>query len=132
MDVLKTIKVGVVGSRRRNTSEDYQKLLKTVEHVLLTYGEVCDIIFVSGGCKQGADNFIKEMSSELGTELIEHLPVLKDDMQYRDRVKAYYARNELIAKDSDFVIAMPHKSRLGGTESTIRYCEQLGKPVILI
>lgn len=129
----KTIKVGVVGSRRRDSDEDF-KLIYSYGYSLLKKARKAnaELIFVSGGCKQGADRFIKSFCEHNNVQLIEHLPKIKDNSIYIETVEAYYARNKLIAQDSNFIIAMVAPDRTGGTENTIKYTKELGKDVVLI
>lgn len=103
--------IGIVGSRRRNTSEDFQKVRATFFHECYVHGDQ----IVSGGCSTGADNF---------AELIAK--------QYQIPIKIYYAewnrlgrgagfaRNGLIARDADVLIACVAPDRTGGTEDTIK------------
>lgn len=133
----KIIKVGVVGSRRRNSDKD-EKIIFNYALALLRKAHKANIelAFVSGGCKQGADSFIRKFCDLYPIELIEHLPKL-DGLEGHNKnywmvVEAYYARNKLIAEDSNFIIAMVAPDRTGGTENTIKYAKELGKDVILI
>lgn len=73
-----------------------------------------EIKFVSGGCAKGADHFIAEICKESNLKLTEHLPVFNEGMAYYDRVKAYYARNRLIAEDADILLAMVAPDRTRG------------------
>jgi hypothetical protein len=43
--------------------------------------------------------------------------------------KTYYARNQLVAKDCDRVVAFVASDRKGGTEDTIKRALKAGKPV---
>lgn len=51
------MKIGIVGSRKRNTIQDKQLIEQYLKNV--TISEI-----VSGGCKQGADKFAEEISVE--------------------------------------------------------------------
>lgn len=133
----KVIRVGVVGSRRRNSDKDHS-LIYSYGYSLIRKAKKAnaELIFVSGGCKEGADSFIKSFCENHKIQLIEHLPKLEGlqghNKNYWMIVEAYYARNKLIAEDSNFIIAMVAADRTGGTENTIKYAEELGKDVILI
>lgn len=120
------------GSRRRATYWDYRKLLDSLTYLLCKH-EGHTFTFVSGGCASGGDAFCVEIASELEIPVTTHLPQLKDDMEYHERVKAYYARNYLIAQDSDLLIALVSKDRTGGVENTIYYMDKVfKKPVVLL
>jgi len=115
--------IGVVGSRRRNTGEDRQRVYLTIHHHRQYVGG--NTMLVSGGCPQGADLFAEEYADMHRLPIIRHLP---DRTQLRDDVPARaayaiiaYARNELIAKDADTLIACVAPDRKGGTENTIKH-----------
>jgi predicted Rossmann fold nucleotide-binding protein DprA/Smf involved in DNA uptake len=114
--------VGVVGSRRRNRHADYQLLKETLSG-MLDKGDV----LVSGGCKQGADAFAEIIARDEGLSILIH---------HADWVGlgkgAGFARNTLIAEDSDMLVAVVASDRTGGTEDTVRKAEKLGKKVILL
>ena len=105
--VIQMTVIGVVGSRRRNTGEDRQRVYLTIHHHRQYVGG--NTMLVSGGCPQGADLFAEEYADMHRLPIIRHLP---DRTQLRDDVPARaayaiiaYARNELIAKDADTLIA---------------------------
>lgn len=118
--------IGIVGSRRRNTFVDHDLVVDALEDVYET-GDV----MVSGGCKQGADSFAKDihLNTNGAVRLIEFLP----DSQKREHLikeknvphRAAHAivnneRNTLIAERSDILIACVASDRKGGTEDTIK------------
>jgi len=128
--------IGVVGSRRRDSGEDRQLVYKTIHHLRQRIGG--NTILVSGGCPKGADLFAEEYAEIHRLPIIRHLP---DQTQLREDVPkraAYaiinYARNELIAKDADVLIACVALDRKGGTEDTIRKFKKLhpDREVILV
>lgn len=114
--------VGVVGSRERKDRDSIHNLIDSLDPEK-------DIV-VSGGC-WGPDKWAAERARERGIEVIEHLPKIRPEMTYSQRVQAYYDRNMLIAKDCDILYAFVSKSRKGGTENTIKYAKALNKKVIL-
>jgi hypothetical protein len=70
---------------------------------------------VSGGCKQGADKFAEIIADKWGIPTIIHNP------EYETYGKAAtFVRNDLVAKDSDILIACVSKDRTGGTEDCIK------------
>ena len=107
------MKVGIVGSRRRNSNDDYQKVLRQVENCAFFFNE--DIELVSGGCARGADSFAEQIAKNLGYDITIHRP----DYHKYFRT-APFVRNDLIAKESDILIACVAEDRKGGTEDTIR------------
>src|SRR5882762_2717296 len=79
-----SIYVGIVGTRRRDTIEDYKTVLQTFvkETCRLTGGDMCGwlslaqerIVIVSGGCKQGGDRFAETIAERFFCRKIIHLP----------------------------------------------------------
>jgi len=59
--------IGIVGSRRRNSVEDYVKLKKT----FLEIYKPGDTI-VSGGCPKGADRMAEQLAEELNIPIKIH------------------------------------------------------------
>jgi len=121
----KKIHIGIVGSRRRASDADLRIVYEIVE-------SHPDAVIVSGGCPKGADAFAEIAAEELGNETIIHLPQKPPKGSPRwAYTKANYARNTLIAEDSDILYALVHEDRKGGTEDTIKKGEKLGKKIIL-
>lgn len=125
--------IGIVGTRSRDSHEDY---LVTRETFLEIYEDGDKI--ASGGCPQGGDRFAEILALELGLtqengKLIIHKPDLPPDgSPYYDFVKAYHARNTLIAEDADILIAVVSSKRKGGTEDTIKKAIRLNKKIIIV
>ena len=118
------MRIGIVGSRRRDTVGDKELIKRYVisqSHIITTPENT--IGYVSGGCKQGADKFIKEICEELHYNLKEFLPIFPTDKEltYSDRVKAYYSRNKQIADYVDKLVVLRAPDHKGGTENTIKY-----------
>ena len=114
--------IGIIGSRRRDSIQDYEACVKAFAQVY----EPGDRI-VSGGCPKGGDRFAELIAEDCGIPIILH----KADWNRYGR-GAGYQRNGYIARDSDILIAVVSTDRLGGTEDTIRKAEKLGKKVILV
>ena len=126
--------IGIVGSRRRNSQEDYNQ----AEKAFLEIYEKGDSL-VSGGCPIGADRFAEIISSKFNVHI---------DIHYPDKTKldpeklpmnpkwAYaeinFARNTLIARDCDVLIAQVASDRKGGTEDTILKAQIFKKKIILL
>lgn len=130
---MKILKVGIVGSRMRNSIRDKQLLKDALMYVLRRYPDFT-IHLVSGGCPKGADSFAEELAEELGMEISIHYPDLSEWIEPVQRwqfAKSAYERNTLIADECDILIAIwDSKSR--GTNDTIQKVDKLGKPVVLL
>lgn len=119
------MRIGIVGSRRRNTVGDYEKVLKALAKVLdenmcnarSYYGYVnVDFQLVSGGCSRGADCFVPKLNKIFCLQE----PLIHKPMYDLFGNAATFIRNSAIAKDSDVLIACVAKDRTGGTEDTIK------------
>lgn len=113
------MKLGIVGSRRRAKVEDLQILRKRVRELKPTR-------IISGGCPTGADAFAERIARELGIPILIYHPKLDSLKTYTRQqvIKAMYARNKLIAIDSEYLIAFVAEDRRGGTENTIKYFKE--------
>lgn len=117
-EILKTI--GIVGSRRRDTNDDYNKLLKAFDMV---YQEGDKI--VSGGCPKGGDAMAERLARKIGCTITIHFPAWDKHGKV-----AGFIRNGLIAQDADVLIALVADDRTGGTEDTVeKFIGKLGTPV---
>lgn len=117
-------KIGIVGSRRRNTKEDYQKVYDAFDK---NYSEG-DII-ISGGCPKGGDNFAEQIAERYDIPIT----IYKADWNKNGKI-AGFMRNTTIAAESDILIACIHESRTGGTEDTIKKFKKFhpdGKVVLI-
>lgn len=132
------IRVGIVGSRRRNTPADKVLVELALAELIAEFGYE-HIQLVSGGCPTGADHFAEELNFKYELpKMIIHYP----DKSKIDQTKPYrvayaiiaYARNELIARDSDILIACVAPDRKGGTENTIKHFQRMypGRRIILV
>lgn len=102
--------IGIVGSRRRNSSTDkelvYQKFLEVYQD-----GDC----IVSGGCPQGGDAFAEWIAKT------EQIPITIHYARWNKHGKAAgFIRNGDIANDADVLIACVAPDRKGGTEDTIK------------
>ena len=114
----KNKKIIIIGSRSRDTSEDFK----------LVYDEfkkeyVDGDIIISGGCPKGGDRFAEVIASRLGMteangQLIIHRP--KKPERHSPKyiwAKAFYDRNTVVAKeaeDNTVTIACISKTKTGG------------------
>ena len=109
------MRLGIVGSRRRNSMEDF-KLVK--DKVI----ELNPERIVSGGCKEGGDDFAEEIAAEFNIPIDIYKPKLPSrGSSYSKFVKAYHNRNATIGWIVDKLIALVSDDRTGGTENTIKY-----------
>jgi hypothetical protein len=102
-------KIGIVGSRRRNSPGAYKAVLAAFNNV---YGDGDWI--VSGGCPAGGDKFAERIARDLGIPLVTFFPKWKSE-----GLPAGHNRNTHIAEESDVLIACVAFDRTGGTEDTI-------------
>ncbi len=127
------MKIGIVGSRRRKSLFDRNLLFRVIAQVIKDLPNDETITLVSGGCREGADSFAEEISRAFEIPIIIHPvptdPPIKHRGDYRDRA---YARNELIAEDSDFMYALVAPDRTGGTENTLEHMRRMKKDFITI
>jgi len=107
--------IGIIGTRRRNSDEDLEKVIET----FLKIYKLGDII-CSGGCDEGGDKFANIIAKQWGLSILTHYP---DWMAHHQR--AGFIRNTKIAKDSTVLIACVASDRKGGTEDTIEKFEKL-------
>lgn len=113
--------IGMIGSRRRNTDDDYSDCLSAFLDV---YGSGDTL--VSGGCPRGGDRFAERIARTFDVPITIHHP---------DWSKGRFAgleRNGLIARDADVLIAVVADDRRGGTEDTIRKYHALGKTDVIL
>jgi hypothetical protein len=114
--------IGIVGSRRRNTDNDFELCYATFLNIYKK-GDT----LVSGGCKQGGDRFCEILAKKYNIPIKIHYA---DWTHYGKG--AGFIRNEFIVKDSDILIALVSKDRTGGTENTIDWAKKYNKKVIIV
>lgn len=111
--MIKLQTIGIVGTRRRDTMKDKQKL----KQFLIERGWNEDVVYVSGGCREGGDRFAEELAREFGLTMVTHYAKWKKNGKFYP--SAGFKRNTFIARDSDILIAIVADDRTGGTEDTI-------------
>lgn len=129
------IKVGIVGSRRRNGPQDKELLRQALNVLLKKLKEGQSISLVSGGCPMGADRFAEELALDMRLFINIHYPnkqAMPNASRYEDFVIMYHARNTLIARECDMLIALVAEDRKGGTEDTIKKAKALNKPIVIL
>ena len=119
-------KIGIIGCRARDSDHD---LIVCIDRFFEIYEEG-DVI-VSGGCPKGGDYFAKLIHLAWGIPMITHEAKWREGGVYNRG--AGFARNGLIARDSDVVLALVtvDRSRCKGTMDTVRKTERLGKTTML-
>ena len=111
-------KIIIIGSRSRDTSEDFQLVYDEFKKWYKPGDQI-----ISGGCPKGGDRFAEVIASRLGMtekngQLVIHRP--KKPAQHSPKyiwAKAFYDRNTVVAKeaeDSTITIACISKSKTGG------------------
>ncbi len=126
------LRIGIVGSRRRNTYSD-RKIVCDIIVNLVAHNPNRKIVIVSGACPKGADKFAADAARLLNVELKEY-PVPRD-VTYPNKwafAQAAFARNRLIAEDSFVGYALVSADRTGGTENTVGHYLDLMKPIFLV
>lgn len=119
--------IGIIGSRRKNAQEDFNRLWNT----FLTVYEPGDKI-VSGGCPLGGDRFAELIAEKYNLTLDNGLLIIHyaDWDQYGKQ--AGFIRNTYIAEDADIIIALVADDRKGGTEDTLKKAMKLHKQILII
>jgi hypothetical protein len=110
------IRLGIVGSRTRDTNDDLHKVWSAYDDILER--SRLEHVIVSGGAYKGADRFATLIARDQGGKMITYFP-------YGHNVDDYYLRNERVARESDKLIACVAPDRKGGTEDTIRRFKRL-------
>ena len=114
--------IGIIGARQRDAGIDFAKVRKAFWSV----AKRGDMI-VSGGCPEGGDRFAERIAEVDRMPIRVHYPdkTKLDSVLLAKNPRAAYAvinnaRNTLIARDADYLIACVAASRKGGTEDTIK------------
>ena len=123
-------KIGIIGTRKRNIITDFL----IIKDAFFEEYEEGDWI-VSGHCPKGGDAFAEKIAFDYG------IPILLFPPKKKTR-EFFFARNTLIAENSDIIIAClinPHESiseiykrTSGGSEDTLRKFIGMGKGDIII
>ncbi len=119
------LKIGIVGSRKRNTIRYKNSLLELLR--VNDWLNSDKVMYISGGCYIGGDKFAEEIAHQYNINIL---------IFYANWSKygkgAGYKRNKLIANECDILIAIPNPDKDGGTEHTISLVRELDKDVYLI
>lgn len=126
------MKLAIIGSRRRNSLKDFNKLK---DFLMKAKNKFPTLEIISGGCEQGADHFAELICEEFQIPIKIFYPdksKLPENPKRYHFTKINYERNKLIAENCDILVAMTAPDRTGGTENTISEAHKLWKKVILI
>lgn len=115
--------IGIVGSRRRDSTEDYALCAQAFFKIFKRGDKI-----VSGGCPTGGDRFAEVLAKLYQCTITIHYAYWNGP----DGKKAGFVRNSQIAQDCDVLIAVVAEDRTGGTEDTVKKTLALGKEVIPI
>ena len=121
------MRVGVVGSRKRNKPADRDIVYGELDRLVAEWGP--SLVVVSGGCRKGSDRFAKEFAESRKLGYTEYLPDLTGVRGSRDAIGRYFARNKLIADGCDILIALVAGDRRGGTENALSHAYKRHIPV---
>ena len=138
----KIVTIGIIGSRQRNSQNDYLLMVDKFEEVVTKISEKCPNMtfrIVSGGASAGGVRFAEEIAKGLGLSITIHYPAkhtIEKGLSRKDSLRKYaetcFTRNTLIAQDSDYLIAMLDE-KSNGTKDTIKKYETLkNKKAIII
>lgn len=113
--------IGIVGTRRRDTEDDYLKVLIEFHKVYKDGDEI-----VSGGCPEGGDRFAEVIAKRL------QIPIKIYYARWKKLGKcAGFVRNGDIARDANILIACVSSDRTGGTEDTIKKFGEKGELILV-
>ena len=133
------IRIGVIGSRKRDSGTDKLKLFNCLEGLIdriisaLYYVGRLTFTIVTGDCNKGGDKFAKEFAEKHNYNLeVKRIkdPATGEEMDFKipkrfsyyDMVNIYYARNKELAESNlDYLVALGNLEKNGGTENTIAY-----------
>jgi YspA, cpYpsA-related SLOG family len=121
------ITVGIVGSRRRDSNEDFSLCCTALRKVIDQHGKD-NVRIVSGGCPKGGDKFAETLARMHGLTIIIH----HADWSGPAGRAAGFVRNSKIAQDCDILMAVVADDRTGGTEDTVKKAQRLKKTILLI
>ena len=107
--------IGIIGSRRRNTDEDFEKVEKVFLEIYKQGDSIC-----SGGCTRGGDYFAEVIAQKHNIPI----KIFPANWKQYGRI-AGFKRNTNIAETSDVIIACVAPDRTGGTEDTLKKFQRI-------
>ena len=124
-----SINIGIVGSRSRNSEDDFVKVEQAFcKLVAEIFGKGVnelyeEVYIVSGGAKEGADRFAPLLSTKYSFPLITYPPNMA--LSYN---KCFFFRNAIIAQKCNYLIACIDKeSSTAGALSTLNRFKEVVK-----
>jgi predicted Rossmann-fold nucleotide-binding protein len=132
------VKVAIIGSR---IYENKRKIKDMIYALKVKFGDRLEI--VSGGAGAGADKYAKKYALEMGVDYKEFNPAFTNKNLYSVMPESYYgkqfhvsqifARNELIARYCDMMIAFIHSgSTTGGSAHAVKMAIKHKKQAVII
>lgn len=113
--------IAIIGSRRRDSSADYNLLYKTFKKIYKPGDWI-----VSGGCDRGGDNFAEYIARKY------RIPIIIIYANWEEGKHAGIVRNSDVANMATIGLALVAKDRTGGTEDTIKKMKKRGKEVVVL
>lgn len=131
-------KVAIIGNR---TYENVRKIQDLLSDLKRKFGN--ELMIISGGCRDGADKYVKKYALEFGIQYKEFNPAHTPRNLYSAMSEEYYGkpyhvsqfhhRNLLIARTCDVMIALiPDGVKADGSESAIKSAKRFKKKVVII
>lgn len=132
------MKVALTGSKNY---ENKRKIKETIFKLMKNYPE---IVIVSGGCKDGADKYVKKYALELGCQYLEFNPAHTHKNLYSAlhenyygksyHVKNFFMRNSMMAKYCNCMMMFISDNDLDtkGSLNAIQEAKKHGKKVVII
>ena len=132
------MKIGLVGSRKYENKKRIKDFIFKLKKEKGTQTTI-----VSGGCKDGADKYVKKYTLELGLQYVEYPPFHSTHSLYCPlpesrfnqpfAMKNFFVRNKIIAQASDIVVGfIPKGVDSNGTNNTLQYAKKFGKKILII
>ena len=126
------LKIGIIGSRSRNSQEDKKIVYDLIKDKIETVGHY-NLHIISGGCPEGADGFAEQAADYFGLPITIFYPKKNPRATSKqEATQRFHYRNLLIANECHELYALVADDRTGGTENTIGYAEKENKKVILL
>ena len=127
------MKVAIIGNR---TYENVRKIQDLLSDLKRKFGN--ELMIISGGCRDGADKYVKKYALEFGIQYKEFNPAHTPRNLYSAMSEEYYGkpyhvsqfhhRNLLIARTCDVMIALiPDGVKADGSESAIKSAKRFLK-----
>ena len=114
--------IGIIGTRERDSAEDFLAVWEAFEQLYEEGDTIC-----SGLCPKGGDRFAVILAQMYDTPVVWHRAKWRNERGEYNRY-AGFARNSDIAFDSGVLIACVNQRRKGGTEDTIRKFKRYHDP----